>query len=460
MNIKYLNLASNVFIFGIGNLLVKVIQFFLLPIYTLYMSSSDYGIAELLKNYSEMLCPIVTLCIHEAVFRFVLEKEYMQSMILNTALCANIIANILNIILMILMSYFIEFQYVNLLALIVLSYSFMTILGNYYKGLNNNKIYITGNLINSSSLFVFTIIFLEKLFFSINGYLMAIIAANICSLIYYLYKLKIKISFQYNYNILKSMLNFSFPLIINTLGWWGINTFSKYLIFYVLGSSIAGLFAAASKLPAVINTVAAIFQQAWQISATQEYNKEDKNKFFTVVFSIYYALVTTFAAFIILINDNIAFLLLKRSFYEAKIYIPLLIFAMVFNCYSGYFSSLYIAIKSTRLLTMSTLVGLFVNILVSWSLIGKYGVWACIIATVICYIIIIFIKYYYIRTDVILDINIKKFCLIHILLFVEALTISFDIGGFLNYLLFFVILSLNMLANKAYIVKFAKNMLK
>lgn len=81
MNIKYLNLASNVFIFGIGNLLVKVIQFFLLPIYTLYMSSSDYGIAELLKNYSEMLCPIVTLCIHEAVFRFVLEKEYMQSMI-------------------------------------------------------------------------------------------------------------------------------------------------------------------------------------------------------------------------------------------------------------------------------------------------------------------------------------------------------------------------------------------
>ena len=72
---KYLRLLSDVGVFAVGNLLAKLIQYFLLPLYTSAMTTETYGTAELLNNLSEMLFPIVTLAIYEAVFRFAVDPD-------------------------------------------------------------------------------------------------------------------------------------------------------------------------------------------------------------------------------------------------------------------------------------------------------------------------------------------------------------------------------------------------
>lgn len=48
MKDKYKTLVSDTAIFALGNLLIKLIQFFLLPLYTIYMSTAEYGVANLL----------------------------------------------------------------------------------------------------------------------------------------------------------------------------------------------------------------------------------------------------------------------------------------------------------------------------------------------------------------------------------------------------------------------------
>lgn len=72
---KYRSLASNTLIFTIGNALVKLIQLLLLPLYTSYMATSDYGVAELVNNLSDFLYPLFCLAIYESVFRFLMEKD-------------------------------------------------------------------------------------------------------------------------------------------------------------------------------------------------------------------------------------------------------------------------------------------------------------------------------------------------------------------------------------------------
>ena len=73
---KYRTLLSDIMIFIIGTVLAKAIQFILMPLYTTYMSTEAYGIAELTNNLSELFFPIATLCVYEAAFRFAVDPEF------------------------------------------------------------------------------------------------------------------------------------------------------------------------------------------------------------------------------------------------------------------------------------------------------------------------------------------------------------------------------------------------
>lgn len=55
----------------------------------------------------------------------------------------------------------------------------------------------------------------------------------------------------------------------------------------MLGIGASGLFAAASKIPNVMNMVSSTFWQAWSLSAFQEFKKTDTGKFYSNVFAVF-----------------------------------------------------------------------------------------------------------------------------------------------------------------------------
>ena len=70
--------AFDTAIFVVGIALAKAIQFFLLPLYTTYMTTESYGAAELVNSLSELLYPIVTLCIYDAAFQVCGRRRFRQ----------------------------------------------------------------------------------------------------------------------------------------------------------------------------------------------------------------------------------------------------------------------------------------------------------------------------------------------------------------------------------------------
>ena len=70
--IKYL--FKNTAIFTIGNFATKVISFFLIPLYTNVLTTSEYGTVDLVVTISTIAVPIITLNIMEAVMRFNLDR--------------------------------------------------------------------------------------------------------------------------------------------------------------------------------------------------------------------------------------------------------------------------------------------------------------------------------------------------------------------------------------------------
>ena len=50
--------------------MTKLIYFFLMPIYTLALTTEEFGLADLLNNSLQLVMPVFTLSITDAVFRF------------------------------------------------------------------------------------------------------------------------------------------------------------------------------------------------------------------------------------------------------------------------------------------------------------------------------------------------------------------------------------------------------
>ena len=66
--VKYL--IKNTAIFTIGNIATKLISFFLIPLYTNVLTTSEYGVVDLVITISTIAVPLLTLNVMEAVMRF------------------------------------------------------------------------------------------------------------------------------------------------------------------------------------------------------------------------------------------------------------------------------------------------------------------------------------------------------------------------------------------------------
>lgn len=72
---KYIYLIKNILIFLVSSVSTKLITFFLLPFYTLYLTTNEYGIVEMMNTTVQMILPFLTLSIIEGVLRFGLERK-------------------------------------------------------------------------------------------------------------------------------------------------------------------------------------------------------------------------------------------------------------------------------------------------------------------------------------------------------------------------------------------------
>ena len=136
--------------------------------------------------------------------------------------------------------------------------SLKTLLAQFARGVGKIKEFALNGILGAIFLLGSTYFCLQIFQWGINGYLIAFIIANIVSIIYLLWKVDIKSYMDFSLCdrvLLRNMIIYSLPLIPNMLSWWMTNISSRYIIAGYCGLGIAGLFAGASKIPALINVV-------------------------------------------------------------------------------------------------------------------------------------------------------------------------------------------------------------
>lgn len=84
MNNRNRYLFKNTVIFAVGSLGTKLINFFLVPLYTNILTPSEYGTADLIYSIVSVLVSLLTLNICESVMRYSLDKQADHNKIMST----------------------------------------------------------------------------------------------------------------------------------------------------------------------------------------------------------------------------------------------------------------------------------------------------------------------------------------------------------------------------------------
>lgn len=427
---KIKSLVSDTIVFAIGNFTVKILYFILMPIYTVSLSSGDFGLADLLNNTLQLVVPILTLSISDAVFRFMLDKNTDKSSFLSngiSVLLGSFVVVILGISLISLIFYVDTYWYYFVLWYIF--ESLRILFAQYTRADGKIWVFSINGIIGAFVLLISTYFLVLRLRLGVNGYLISFIISDIVSIIYIICRVRIITQIKWRkvkIPIIIKMLTYSLPLIPNMLSWWFTNISSRYVVAGFCGLSIAGLFSSASKLPALLNIVTSVFQQSWQIASVREYQESHNSRFFDSVFRKYSYICLMSCSILILLVPYISKIVLQGEFYKAWIYTPMLLFSALLGCYSTFLGTFYSVVKDNVKAMKSTLWGAGSNILLCICTIPFIGVIGALVANAVSYFIIVLIRAKDVQLYVYLPINYKKLLISVSACLLQAITISID----------------------------------
>lgn len=450
---SYKNLINNTIVYFIGILGSKLISFFLVPLYTHYLSTAEYGTADLITVSAAFLLPMITLGVYEAILRYSMDKHTDKNQVIKNAL---IIFGLSYIVFVLISPIFTLFGLgkteIIYLYVLVFFESLSMILGQYARGLGYSKSFAFNGILKTLLTGVLNIIFIVYLDMGVRGYMFALILANLGSTVYLFFRTKVfsrLIKSSFDKNLSKLMLKFSLPLVPNSIMWSLINSSSKYIIRYNLGAAANGLFAISTKIPTIINMGSTVFSQAWQLSIIQEYEEDrDTEDFYTSIFRMYSTFLLIIASLLIVFIKPVLNLLFAEEYFNAWKPVPLLIMGAVFSAFSGFIGSVYTASKNTRGTLKTSIFGSAISLITNLLLIPRVGLLGAGLSSMISYFVMFIMRYYDTIDYIYLTINWKQLISTIVLIMVQTIILFLNLGTKLELIVLLIIFLIILIINR------------
>lgn len=451
MSNKSRELAKNVGLFAISGFLPKLFSFVLVPILTSYLSTEDYGVFDLLQTTVTLLIPILTLGIQDAVIRFVLDKEHENSIVFSVATRIFIVGSIvLGALLLVLYQCGAVTADKYLLIYLWISYNlaaFGNILSLFCRGIDRIRTLTISSILSSALSLTLSIVFLVVLRWGFYGFLVANVTAQLVAIVYTSASINALGYVEYGKlpsATTRAMVRYSGPLILNNLAWWVTSASDRYMIALILGASDNGLYAVAGKIPGMLTVFQNVYSQAWTISAIKEFDSQDTDGFIGANYSRFSALMALVCSLLIIANKTISQVLFSKSFYSAWLFVPPLLVAVFFNAMSLFMGSIFVAVKNTRVIATTTVVGAIVNVAGNVLLIRLIGVYGAALSTAIGHSVVLLMRHTYARQHIKMKLNWVTELLTYLLLLVQMIIATIEQSWlWVQILLFFGLMLMN-----------------
>lgn len=451
------NFLKNVFVLGFGNFLSRALHIITLPIITLYLTKNEYGLFEFISTLVLLCTPIVTVQIHSATFRFLIDtnmddNKKVSEIITNTFMFILPIAIISSIILYFMLCDF-RLEYKIIISLYLIFDVIYNCLIQVCCGLHKEKVYSFSTIVMSFTYMIGIVLAVKLSQLGLLGVLLILVISNFISIIYIIKKLNI-----FNYiNIslvskkkIKDMLLYSWPMVFNNLSVFVLSMSDRIVVTSILGLEANAEYAVANKIPQLLLIVQQIVIVAWHNNAASAAKDKDACEYYTKMFNAAFSLLIGVTALLLSFSPLLFSILIKGNYDNAFMQLPILIIGVFFSTMSSFLSGLYLAYRKTKSIASTTVLAGIVNLVIDVVLINKIGIYAASISTLVAYLFIYIIRMTKLRNIQKINYNIKRqlLCIPVIIIMAILLALRNNIINIINCfvgLTFFVIINNNLI---------------
>ena len=429
-------LVKNTLILGFGKLATQVSAFLLLPIYTMFLSPSEFGFVDLIIVYTTLFAPLLILQLDRAAFRELIAargNKLRSKIVISNTLRMVIPMVLFAVLLYIAVSFLFTIPKSELVLLGVLATISSTLLLQFARGLGRNDVYAKASVVLGTANLGVAIGLVVGLKMGVVGVLISIALAHFSASLYILIAAKLTNYISFSGKIVdksmqKELIRFAWPLVPSAVSWWFIKTFDRTLITIIVGLAANGLYAAANKYALIFSSLYSIFDMSWTESASEHINSKNRDKFFTAVYNKSFRFFTALALILITITPFVFNVFVGEKFSQARIYVPVLIMGGLLNAFVSQYSVIYIAKKMTKKVLITSISAAIISVVLNVILINAIGTMGAAVSLVITFLTMAVWRHYDIKKYI--NIKFEKFLFVKIFILLTIAVSLYYINTF------------------------------
>ncbi|MDP9960034.1 lipopolysaccharide biosynthesis protein [Chryseobacterium lathyri] len=382
--------------YSIGSFGSKILSFLLVPFYTYFLTKKELGEYDLLLTTISLFAPLVSLQISDATYRWLIDKEYISEVqktkIMTNSIITLCIGYFIFFIGFSIYVFFNSFQYQGYFIMLIFLNCLLPLLQSILRGQGNTRQFAINGILTTFLIVVFNVVFIYILKLNVEGVFIANIVAYSIACVMILYKVKIMTYFKFKYwdpVLIRSMVSYSLPLIPNLMSWWAISSASKFIILHYMGPEGNGLYAVASRFPALLLVINSVLLLPLQ----DRILKEEDNLTFNRLLGKFIMFEMALAFTLGILSPVMTKILVSKEYFETWQYMPYLYLGVGFNAIAGFLGLKYQKEKNTLKITMTTLLGAIVSIALSIVLIQYIGLQGISISFLLGFLVVLLVRY-------------------------------------------------------------------
>lgn len=387
-------------IYGITNIMKKGAAFFMIPVYTHFLSPADYGTLELLDLVLDVTGLLLGLQMSGAVIRYYHHYDTAQDKteVISTAFLFVFFMAVPAVVTCQLLSG-------SIAELVFNDPSHSAYLGWIFICLGCNLLYLVPEaylIVEKRSMAYSTLSFLSFILsLSLNIFFLVGLKLGVWGMVYSMTITKIsymillfivvlpRFSFSFSFAKLGQMLRFGFPTIPGVLSLFVINFSDRFFIQQYCSTHDLGIYSLGYKFGMLL--VVLMTDPFLRIWNTQRYEIAPQKAGPGVIgqfFTYYLAGLLTLALVLCVFSDHIILLMADSRYAGSNIIIPLITVSYIFQGLAG-FATLGIMVSyKTKFILYANLSTAVLNIGLNYFLIRYMGIHGAALATIISYAVL------------------------------------------------------------------------
>ncbi|MEP7242419.1 MAG: oligosaccharide flippase family protein [Gammaproteobacteria bacterium] len=383
-------------IYGVGTILNKAVAFLMLPLYTRYLTPTDYGIMELIDTTTGLIGIVVGLGVSAAISRFYYDRKtddernrLISTVYILITFGAMTVVGVASLFAPALARVVLDSEVYTSYFRISFASLFVGVLADvgqgYLRMQYKSVLFIT---LSTLSLVVGV---------SLNVFFIAHLRLGVLSILYTSLIIRVMVGLPLTISILyktglrfsgsdaRALLKYSIPLLPATLGMTLVNYSDRYFIKGLTSIADAGIYSLAQKLGGVLHTmVTGPFISTFQPRRFQlAQERTDLPEMLGTVFDVFFIVLLFLSLGLAMFTPEIMVAMTTPSFYRAGLLVPLvalyhLIFGMKYHVDWGIMHS-----GKTEQYMWANVVTAGVQLTGAFFLIRAFGIWGAVYALLI-----------------------------------------------------------------------------